>query len=96
VLIAAQPTRGVDVGSTEFIHRKLVAARDTGMAVLLVSAELEEVLSLADRIAVMFRGKIVGVLESADATPELLGYMMATGKIPEPAAAAEEAPAQTV
>jgi len=51
VLIAAQPTRGVDVGSTEFIHRKLVSARDTGMAVLLVSAELDEVMSLADRIA---------------------------------------------
>jgi len=83
VLIAAQPTRGVDVGSTEFIHRKVVAARDSGMAVLLVSAELEEVMSLADRIAVMFRGRIAGILESADATPELLGYMMATGKIPQ-------------
>ncbi len=83
VLIAAQPTRGVDVGSTEFIHRKLVSARDSGMAVLLVSAELEEVLSLADRIAVMFRGKIAGVVESSAATPELLGYLMATGRMPE-------------
>ncbi|HYW87898.1 MAG TPA: ATP-binding cassette domain-containing protein, partial [Chloroflexota bacterium] len=83
VLVAAQPTRGVDVGSTEFIHRKLVSARDSGMAVLLVSAELEEVLSLADRIAVMYRGKIAGVVDAADATPELLGYLMATGRMPE-------------
>ncbi len=83
LLVAAQPTRGVDVGSTEFIHRKLVDARDRGMAVLLISAELEEVLSLADRIAVMFRGQIAGLLDSADATPELLGYLMATGQLPE-------------
>jgi simple sugar transport system ATP-binding protein len=83
LLVAAQPTRGVDVGSTEFIHRKLVAARDSGMAVLLVSAELDEVLSLADRIAVMFRGRVAGVLEPAEATPELLGYMMATGHRPQ-------------
>ena len=79
LLVASQPTRGVDVGSTEFIHRKLVEARDSGMAVLLVSAELEEVLSLADRIAVMYRGRIAGVLNTAEATPEVLGYMMATG-----------------
>ena len=83
LLVASQPTRGVDVGSTEFIHRKLVDARDTGMAVLLVSAELEEVLSLADRIAVMYRGRIAGVLDAAEATPEVLGYMMATGNRPE-------------
>ena len=86
LLVAAQPTRGVDVGSTEFIHRKLIDARDRGMAVLLISAELEEVLSLADRIAVMFRGQIAGLLDSADATPELLGYLMATGQLPEAAA----------
>jgi len=83
LLVAAQPTRGVDVGSTEFIHRKLVDARDTGMAVLLISAELEEVLSLADRVAVMYRGKIAGVLGAAEATPDLLGYMMATGSRPD-------------
>ena len=83
LLVAAQPTRGVDVGSTEFIHRKLIAARDGGMAVLLISAELEEVLSLADRIAVMYRGRVAGVLDASEATPELLGYMMATGKRPE-------------
>jgi simple sugar transport system ATP-binding protein len=83
LLVAAQPTRGVDVGSTEFIHRKLVDARDAGMAVLLVSAELEEVLSLSDRVAVMYRGRIAGVLTPEEATPELLGYMMATGTRPE-------------
>jgi ABC-type uncharacterized transport system ATPase subunit len=83
LLVAAQPTRGVDVGSMEFIHRKLVSARDEGMAVLLISAELEEVMSLADRIAVMYRGKIVGVLDASEATPERLGYMMATGSLPE-------------
>ncbi|MBV9327837.1 MAG: ABC transporter ATP-binding protein [Chloroflexi bacterium] len=83
LLVAAQPTRGVDVGSTEFIHRKLVSARDAGMAVLLVSAELDEVLSLADRIAVMYRGRVAGVLEPDEATPEVLGYMMATGRRPQ-------------
>jgi simple sugar transport system ATP-binding protein len=83
LLVAAQPTRGVDVGSTEFIHRKLVDARDAGMAVLLVSAELDEVLSLSDRIAVMYRGQVAGVLGPDEATPELLGYMMATGHRPE-------------
>jgi simple sugar transport system ATP-binding protein len=85
LLVAAQPTRGVDVGSTEFIHRKLVDARDSGMAVLLVSAELEEVLSLSDRIGVMYRGRLAGVLAPEEATPELLGYMMATGNRPEAA-----------
>src|SRR3984893_16968296 len=86
LLVAAQPTRGVDVGSTEFIHRKLVSARDNGMAVLLISAELEEVMSLADRIAVMYRGKIAGVLDATEATPEGLGYMMATGGLMPPGA----------
>jgi simple sugar transport system ATP-binding protein len=85
LLVAAQPTRGVDVGSTEFIHRKLVDARDAGMAVLLVSAELEEILSLSDRIGVMYRGRIAGMLTPEEATPELLGYMMATGNRPEAA-----------
>jgi general nucleoside transport system ATP-binding protein len=83
LLAVAQPTRGVDVGSTEFIHRKLIAARDAGMAVLLVSSELEELLSLADRIAVMYRGQIAGIVEAASATPERLGYLMATGLQPD-------------
>ncbi|HEY1298818.1 MAG TPA: ABC transporter ATP-binding protein [Chloroflexota bacterium] len=93
LLVAAQPTRGVDVGSTEFIHRKVVSARDSGMAVLLVSAELDEILSLADRIAVMYRGRVAGVLGPDEATPELLGYMMATGDRPE-AGLASSTPAE--
>ena len=60
VLIVAQPTRGLDVGSMEFVHRRIVAERDNGAAVILVSTELDEVLGLADRIAVMYRGTIIG------------------------------------
>src|SRR5207237_5767358 len=62
VLVASQPTRGVDVGSIEFIHQQIVKRRDAGLAVLLISSELEEVLSLADRVAVMYSGRIVDVL----------------------------------
>jgi simple sugar transport system ATP-binding protein len=79
LLIAAQPTRGLDVGSTEFIHRKIVAARDAGVAVLLVSAELDEVMSLADRIAVMSRGQIVETVPAERASREELGLLMAGG-----------------
>jgi ABC-type uncharacterized transport system ATPase subunit len=79
VLLASQPTRGVDVGAIEFIHDRLVQARASGKAVLLVSAELNEVLALADRIAVMFRGKFAAVLPIAQATEEVLGeYMVGT------------------
>ena len=60
VLIVAQPTRGLDVGSMEFVHRRIVTERDAGAAVILVSSELDEVLGLADRIGVMYRGKIIG------------------------------------
>lgn len=77
LLIASQPTRGIDVGSIEFIHKQLVAQRDEGVAVLVVSAELDEVLSLADRVAVIFDGKIVQVLPSAEATRERVGLLMA-------------------
>jgi ABC-type uncharacterized transport system ATPase subunit len=77
LLIAAQPTRGIDVGSIEFIHRSIIAQRDAGVAVLLVSAELDEVLSLADRVAVMYHGKIVAVLPAAEATRERVGLLMA-------------------
>ena len=76
VLVASQPTRGVDVGSIEFIHERLVAERDTGTAVLLVSSELDEVMALADRIAVMYRGGIVGVVPG-DTDRDVLGLMMA-------------------
>jgi simple sugar transport system ATP-binding protein len=77
VVVAAQPTRGVDVGSIEFIHQQLVAARDKGAAVLLVSAELDEILSLSDRIAVMFGGKIVAILDGKDADRAKVGRLMA-------------------
>lgn len=76
VLIASQPTRGVDVGSIEFIHERLVAERDEGRAVVLISTELDEVLALADRIAVMYRGKLVGVV-GPETSREQLGKMMA-------------------
>jgi len=76
VLIASQPTRGVDVGSIEFIHEQIVAARDSGKTVVIISTELDEVLALADRIAVMYRGRIVGIVD-AKATREKLGKMMA-------------------
>ncbi|MGB7606454.1 MAG: ABC transporter ATP-binding protein [Lutisporaceae bacterium] len=79
--IAAQPTRGLDVGAIEFVHKKLVELRDSGKAVLLVSLELDEILSLSDRIAVMYGGKIVGVMDIKDATEKKLGIMMAGGKV---------------
>jgi simple sugar transport system ATP-binding protein len=78
VLLAAQPTRGVDIGAIEFIHRRLVAERDEGTAVLLVSAELDEIRSLSDRIAVIYEGQIVSI-EPADAPEERLGLLMTGG-----------------
>lgn len=77
LLVASQPTRGVDVGSIEFIHRSIIQQRDAGVAVLLVSAELDEVLALSDRIAVMYKGKILAVLPRAEATRDRLGLLMA-------------------
>ncbi|HLF26170.1 MAG TPA: ABC transporter ATP-binding protein [Anaerolineae bacterium] len=77
LLIANQPTRGLDVGSIEYIHRKIIEMRDAGVAVLLVSAELDEVLALADRIAVMYRGSIVAMLDAESAAREQLGLLMA-------------------
>lgn len=76
LLIAAQPTRGVDVGSIEFIHKRLIEARDAGAAVLVISADLEEVLSLSDRIAVIYEGEIVGELMPEEANEERLGLLM--------------------
>jgi len=78
VLLAAQPTRGVDIGAIEFIHRRLVAQRDEGTAVLLISAELDEIRSLSDRIAVIYEGQIVSI-EPADTPEERLGLLMAGG-----------------
>lgn len=77
--IAAQPTRGLDVGAIEFVHSKLIELRDEGKAVLLVSLELDEVMDLSDRIAVMYDGRIVDVLDAKDATEKKLGIMMAGG-----------------
>ncbi|HEY4385389.1 MAG TPA: ABC transporter ATP-binding protein [Ktedonobacteraceae bacterium] len=77
-LVAAQPTRGVDIGAIEFIHRRLIEQRDAGKAVLLISAELDEIRSLADRIAVMYEGKIVDIV-SPDASEEELGVLMTGG-----------------
>lgn len=76
LLIAAQPTRGVDVGSIEFIHRRIVEARDKGNAVLLVSAELDEIMSLSDRILVMFKGQVVGERDAAQTTRSDIGLLM--------------------
>ena len=76
VLLAAQPTRGVDVGAIEFIHARLRQARDGGKAVLLVSSDLAEVLALADRVAVMYGGRFVAVLPRAEATPDAIGPLM--------------------
>jgi ABC-type uncharacterized transport system ATPase subunit len=81
-LVVAQPTRGLDVGSIEFIHRQIIDLRDRGVAVLLVSAELDEILALSDRIGVLYRGRLVATFDGADASREELGYHMATGAEP--------------
>ena len=85
LLVAAQPTRGVDVGSIEFIHKQVVATRDSGVPVLLVSTELDEIVALSDRIMVLYRGRVVGIVP-ADTPRETLGLMMA-GERPEGSAA---------
>jgi general nucleoside transport system ATP-binding protein len=79
LLIAAQPTRGLDVGAIEFVHKSLVKQRDSDKAVLLVSLELDEVMNVSDRIAVIYEGKIVGIIDAKDADMEALGLMMAGG-----------------
>lgn len=75
-LIASQPTRGVDVGAIEFIHQKILESRDSGKAVLLISADLNEVMSLSDRIAVLFEGEFADIIDARDATEMKLGLMM--------------------
>ncbi len=87
LLLASQPTRGLDVGSIEYIHKEIVAMRDRGVGVLLISAELDEIMSLSDRIAVMFQGQIMDVLDAQQADKESLGLLMAGIKQPEKAAA---------
>ena len=81
VLIAAQPTRGLDVAATEFVHNKLIELRDQDKAVLLISMELTEILDLSDRILVMYEGEIVGSFEAGQATPENLGLLMAGSQV---------------
>lgn len=85
VLIAAQPTRGVDIGATEFIRSTLLDRREQGMAILLISEDLDEILALSDRIAVMYEGEIVGIVEREEATLDKLGLLMVGSEISEEA-----------
>lgn len=85
MLIASQPTRGLDVAATEFVHNQLIALREKGKAILLVSMELSEILDLSDRILVMYAGEIVGQFKGSEATTEQLGLLMAGSKLkPQP------------
>lgn len=77
VLLASQPTRGVDIGAAEYIHQRLIEQRGEGTATLLISEDLDEVLGLSDRIAVMFEGKIVAVVDPQTSTREEIGLLMA-------------------
>ena len=77
VLLVGQPTRGVDIGAIELIHQKIIDIRDANCAVLLVSVELDEIMTLSDRILVMFEGRIVGTMKGSDADKTTLGLMMA-------------------
>lgn len=79
LLVVVQPTRGVDVGAIEFIHRRLVEKRDQGKAVLLISMELEEIIALSDRIAVLYEGEVVGIVQASETSEQALGFMMAGG-----------------
>src|SRR6202042_2583432 len=95
LLLASQPTRGLDVGSIEFVHKEIVGQRDRGVAVVIVSSELEEIYALSDRIAVMYEGRIVGFCPP-DTPEQELGLMMAgAGTAPDqPASAEPEQPAR--
>ncbi|MEP6896310.1 MAG: ATP-binding cassette domain-containing protein, partial [Chloroflexota bacterium] len=92
LLIASQPTRGLDVGSIEYIHNRIIEKRDEGTAVLVVSSELDEILALSDRIAVMYRGQIIEIVDARKATKEYLGLLMAGIS---PAEAVQSAPKST-
>ncbi|MCB1812087.1 MAG: heme ABC transporter ATP-binding protein, partial [Candidatus Competibacteraceae bacterium] len=81
-LVIEQPTRGLDVGAVEAVWREIIAQRDQGKAILLISAELDEILNLSDRIAVLYEGKIMGVFATADVTVADIGLMMA-GSLPD-------------
>ena len=77
MLIVGQPTRGVDIGAIEFIHRRIIAMRDAGKALLLVSVVLDEILSLSDRILVMFNGEMMGEINAEEANERKIGLLMA-------------------
>ena len=93
LLVLDQPTRGLDVGSIEFIHRQTIAKRDAGTAILLVSAELDEILELSDRIAVMYRGAFVAVRDGRTADKNEIGLLMATGGVDRPSDSSTQASA---
>jgi len=84
LIVANQPTRGLDIGSIEFVHKTLVEARDAGAAILLVSVELDEIFSLSDRVAIMFEGRIMAVHDIEDLDEESIGLLMAGHKEPGP------------
>ena len=92
VLLVGQPTRGVDIGAIEFIHQQLVALRDAGCAIVLVSVELDEIMSLSDRVLVMFEGRVVGELSAAEADERRLGMMMGNALADDEAATAGRKP----
>ena len=77
LLVVSQPTRGLDIAATEYVHERLLEQRGQGSAILLISSELDEIRALSDRIAVMFEGRIVATLDAASATEERLGLLMA-------------------
>jgi simple sugar transport system ATP-binding protein len=81
LIIANQPTRGLDVGSIEFVHKTLIEQRDRKAAILLISVELDEIMSLSDRILVLYRGQIQGELDAKTATEEEVGILMAGGSV---------------
>jgi simple sugar transport system ATP-binding protein len=91
LVVAVQPTRGLDVGATEYIYGELLKHRERGAAILLISTELEEILTLSDRIAVMFRGEILGKMKPEEATIEEIGLLMA-GVLPEQQGEGETSP----
>ena len=76
VIVASQPTRGLDIGATEFVRQQLIDQRNAGKGVMLISADLEEIMALSDRIAVLFGGKIVGILNREEATVQKIGLLM--------------------
>ena len=96
LILANQPTRGLDVGSIEFVHKTLIDARDDGAAVLLISVELDEIFSLSDRIAVIYNGRIVGEFEANEATEYQLGILMAGGSLDQKESMQDKSPAEAL